>query len=375
MKFFHVSDLHIGLNLLNRDLIEDQKFVLEKIIELTKKYEPNAIILAGDIYDRANPSAEAIALFDSFINELKNANENAYIFIISGNHDSAERINLYRNILSNEKLFLIGKPPMNKDEFIEKITLKDEYGNVNFYLLPFVKPGMVKNIFDDEKLTYNDAVRNLILRENIDKEERNVIASHQFYLPLGKTSEEAERTESEIVTVGNIDEVKADILRDFDYAALGHLHKAQTVGEYYIRYAGTPLECSISEAGQDKGILFVELKEKGDINIEKLVIEPLRKIRKIEGKIEDILENSSEDYVSVIVDDDELNSDIMDRLRAAFPYLLKVTRKEKDAIDKTQIVMVEDKNEFDLIKEFLGEIDEDEEQILREIMEEIEGGE
>lgn len=372
MKFFHISDLHIGLNLLNRDLYEDQKYILKKIAYLAKKNQPNAVIIAGDIYDRSNPSAEANSLFDEFINELKNAVKDAYIFIISGNHDSAERLNLYRNILSNEKLFLIGKPPMKEDEFIEKVTLKDEYGNVNFYLLPFVKPAMVKNIFDEEKLSYNDAVRKLILRENIDKSERNIIASHQFYLPLGTNAEEIERADEEIITVGNIDEVRADILYDFDYAALGHLHRGGSVGKDYIRYAGTPMQCSVSEAGQEKGILCVELKEKGNINIEKATINPLRKIRKIEGRLEDILENPSEDYVNISIIGEELNTDSMDKLRAAFPYLLKVIRKEKNTENKTNIEMAEDKNEMDILRDFLGDIEEDEEKILNEILLDIE---
>ncbi|MBO6303722.1 MAG: exonuclease SbcCD subunit D [Selenomonadaceae bacterium] len=368
MKFFHISDLHIGLNLLNRDLYDDQKFMLDKIINLAEKHQPNAIIMAGDIYDRSNPSAKANSLFDSFINGLKKVANGAYIFIISGNHDSAERLNLYRNILSRERLFLVGKPPMKEDEFIEKVTLKDEYGNVNFYLLPFVKPAMVKNIFEDEKLTYNDAVRKLILRENIDKNERNIIASHQFYLPVGKNAEEVERADEEIVTVGNIDEVKADVLYDFDYAALGHLHRGGTVGKDYVRYAGTPMQCSVSEVGQEKGILCVDIKEKGNINIEKIVINPLRKIRKLEGTLENILENPSEDYVNITISEDELNTDAMDRIRAAFPYLLKVIRKEQNLEDKKNFEIVNDKNEMDLIKDFLGEIDENEEKILNEIL-------
>lgn len=371
MKFFHISDIHLGLKLNNRDLYEDQKYILQKIAETAKKHEPDVILIAGDVYDKSMPSADAISLFDNFITDLKNALKNVYILIISGNHDSPERLNLYRNILSNEKLFLVGVPPMKEDEFIEKVTLKDEYGEINFYLLPFVKPAMIRKIFSEEKLTYNDAVRKLILRENIDTTKRNIIVSHQFYLPAGKNAADIERSDTEIRTVGNIDEVKADILYDFDYAALGHLHKAMTVGKECVRYAGTPLQCSVNEAGQEKGILLVDIKEKGNITIEKIPLIPLRKIRKVEGRLEDILENSCEDYVNITVIDDELNSDAMNRIRAAFPFLLSVNKKTQNIDFEDKIIVTEDKNEIELIKEFLGDIDEAEEKILTDTLEEI----
>ena len=234
MKFFHLSDLHIGLKLMNRDLREDQEYILKKITEYAEEEKPDAVVIAGDIYDKAVPSAEAVEVFDHFIKELTEAVPEAVIMMISGNHDSAPRVNCFRSVLSRQNLYMVGQPPRKEDEYIEKVTLQDKYGNMNFYLLPFVKPSMVKNIVGTDEngnnLSYNDTVHKLVQRENINAEERNVLVSHQFYLPTGKKAEEIERMESEIRTVGNIDEVSVDVLEIFDYAALGHIHKPMKVG-------------------------------------------------------------------------------------------------------------------------------------------------
>jgi len=368
MRFFHISDLHIGLKLLNRDLYEDQEYILKKIVQYAKEYEPDAVVLAGDIYDRSMPSAEAVGLFDSFINELREAVPKAYILMISGNHDSGARLNLYRNILAKEKLYSVGLPPMTNNERIEKVTLSDKFGEVNFYLLPFVKPSMVKNVFDTAPDSYDDAVRLLIERENIDLQKRNVIVSHQFYLPNGENPENIKRADSEIVTVGNIDEVFADILCKFDYAALGHIHKASKVKYEHIRYAGTPIACSVSEAGQEKGFLMIDLFEKGNVNVETITLEPLRRVRKLEGILEDVLKEASEDYVEVTILGDILSSDDITRVRNAFPNLLDIKRKGQREASVKRIAVKEGKNEFELMKEFLGDMSEDEERILRDII-------
>ena len=245
MKFFHLSDLHIGLKLMNRDLREDQEYIFKEITEYAEEEKPDAVVIAGDIYDKAVPSAEAVEVFDHFIKELTEAVPEAVIMMISGNHDSAPRVNCFRSVLSKQNLYMVGQPPRKEDEYIEKVTLQDKYGNVNFCLLPFVKPSMVKNIVGTDEngnnLSYNETVRKLLQRENINTEERNVLVSHQFYLPTGKKAEEIERMESEIRTVGNIDEVSADVLEIFDYAALGHIHKPMKVGSEILRYCGTPL--------------------------------------------------------------------------------------------------------------------------------------
>lgn len=197
MKFFHLSDLHIGLKLMNRDLREDQEYILSKIVEAAGREEPDAVVIAGDIYDKAVPSAEAVEVFDRFLEELTETVPNAVIMMISGNHDSAPRVNCFRNVLSRQKVYMIGQPPRTKAEYIEKVVLHDTYGNVNFYLLPFVKPSMVKQVVgvdeNGNNLSYNETLHRLIRREEIDENDRNVLVSHQFYLPVGKKADEIER--------------------------------------------------------------------------------------------------------------------------------------------------------------------------------------
>ena len=280
MKFFHLSDLHIGLKLFNRDLREDQEYILQQITELAVKERPDAVLIAGDIYDKAVPSAEAVEVFDHFISGLSSALPDMAVMLISGNHDSGPRVNCFRSVLSRQNVYMIGLPPRTPEEHIEKAVLTDEYGDVNFYLLPFVRPSMVKQITgvdeNGNNLSYNDTLHRLIEREEIDQSQRNVIVSHQFYFPSGTKAEEVERMDSEIRTVGNIDEVSADILEQFDYAALGHIHKPMKAGSEFCRYCGTPLACSVSEAGQQKGIIMVELGEKGSRKTTVLPLEPLR---------------------------------------------------------------------------------------------------
>ncbi len=377
MKFFHLSDLHIGLKLMNRDLREDQEYIFRQITDLASREQPDAMVIAGDIYDKAVPSAEAVEVFDSFAAALADAVPKAAIMMISGNHDSAPRVNCFRNILSRQKFYMVGQPPQREDEYIEKVTLEDEHGKVNFYLLPFVKPSMVKMaVGTDENgnnLSYNETVRRIIEREKIDQNQRNVLVSHQFYLPSGKKAEEVERMDSEIRTVGNIDEVSADILEIFDYGALGHIHKPMKVGRDRFRYCGTPLACSVSEAGQEKGILMVELGEKGEEpGISVLPLKPLRQVKVIRGSLPEVLGQACEDYVSaVLTDKADLDViDMQDRLRHAFPNLLEIRRENLRKADYTGEMKAEEDmlDPYELCCSFLQELDEEEKEILRDVI-------
>ena len=219
MKLIHLSDLHLGKRVNEFSMIEDQKYILNEILRIIDKEAPDGVLLAGDLYDRPIPSAEAVQLFDRFLTQL--AERKIPVYAISGNHDSAVRVNCYRSVLARQRLHMIGLPPVQPEEYIEKVVLRDAYGSVNFYLLPFVKPSMVKLITGtDEKgnnLSYDETLRRMLAREEINMAERNVLVSHQFYLPAGKEAEEVERMDSEIRTVGNIDEVSAEILHLFDY--------------------------------------------------------------------------------------------------------------------------------------------------------------
>ncbi|MCD7818680.1 MAG: exonuclease SbcCD subunit D [Lachnospiraceae bacterium] len=384
MKFFHLSDLHIGLKLMNRDFREDQEYILRQITELAEKERPDAIVIAGDIYDKAVPSAEAVEVFDCFIGALTTRLPEAVIMMISGNHDSAARVNCFRSVLSRQQLYMVGQPPRSEEERIEKVTLHDQYGDVNFYLLPFVKPSMVKNVIGTDEngnnYSYSESVRRLIEREKIDRNERNVLVSHQFYLPKGKSAENLDRMDSEIQTAGNIDEISAEVLEAFDYAALGHLHKPMQVGTETYRYCGTPLAYSVSEAGQQKGILMVELGAKRAVpgsmetNITMLPLTPLRQVRVIHGTLDEVLRQSCQDYVSVILTDktDLEVMDMQERLRLAFPYLLEIRREAVRTADYSVEQSADTElDPFELCCAFLNDMDEEEKAILKDVIDTV----
>ena len=375
MKFFHLSDLHIGLKLFNRDLREDQEYILRQITDIAVREQPQAVVIAGDIYDKAVPSAEAVEVFDRFIAGLNSALPDTAVMMIAGNHDSGPRINCFRSVLSRQNVYMIGQPPKVEGEQIEKVILKDESGPVNFYLLPFVRPSMVKQLTgvdeNGNNLSYNEALHRLIGREEIDPSQRNVIVSHQFYLPSGTDAEAVERMDSEVRTVGNIDQVSADILEQFDYAALGHIHKPMKAGSEFIRYCGTPLACSVSEAGQKKGIIMVELGDKGDRKTTVLPLEPLRQVRVIRGELEEVLEQACGDYVTVILTDkaDLDVFDMQDKIRSAFPNLLEIRRETVRRTDYERAYAVQEElDPFELCCAFLNEPDEDEKALLRDVI-------
>lgn len=373
MKIIHLSDLHIGLNWFNRSMLDDQKYILNQISEIIEENKPDAIVIAGDIYDKAIPSAEAVKIFDDFISGLSVRVPNTEIMIISGNHDSSQRIDIFRKILSLHKIHMIGNPPQKPTDYIEKVTLNDIYGNVNFYLLPFIKPSMVRMIINDEdnNISYNTAVHKIIERENIDTNERNIIVSHQFYIPFGKSIKDIERMDSERITVGNIDAVYADILEKFDYSALGHIHKPSIVGKNNIRYCGTPLAYSISEAGQQKNVIMIELAEKGNIKTTAIPLKPLHEVRIIKGTLNEILNQSYDDYVSVILTETPQQTDISARIIEAFPNLLEIRYSSRnstysDIINKPETTTA--KNIFELCEYFVKGLNNDEKNILRDVI-------
>ena len=383
MKFFHLSDLHIGLKLMNRDLREEQMDILRQVTDLAREEQPDAVVIAGDIYDKAVPAAEAVEVFDSFITELKRAVPEAEMMLISGNHDSGLRLNCFREILDEQKVHMIGLPPRREEEYIEKVTLQDEFGPVNFYLLPFVKQSMVKQIVgvdeNGNNLSYDATLHKLIAREEVNTAERNVLVSHQFYLPVGENAESVERMDSEIRTVGNIDAVASDVLEAFDYAALGHIHKPMKVGSELYRYCGTPLACSVSEAGQKKGVIMVEIGEKDSktsVKITVLPLKPLREVRIIKGSLEEVRAQACEDFVTVILTD-RVDLDIMDmqdRIRMAFPYLLEIRREVLRKADYSEQLMAEkEQDPFELCCSFLKDLDDEERTILRDVIHTVQG--
>lgn len=326
MKFFHLSDLHIGKQLHHYSLLEEQKHILKQMVELAEMESPDAILIAGDIYDVPVPSAEAVALFDDFLSSLNDITPRIPVLLIAGNHDSAKRIDFASSILAKHDVYIAGMPPTQPEEQVKKVTLADEFGEVDLYLLPFVKPGYVRKLFTEEIKSYDMAVKKVLGREKIDTSRRNVLISHQFYTASGK---EPETCDSEIRMVGGIENVDTAVLEPFDYAALGHIHKVQKIGKEQYRYCGTPLPYSVSEAETEKSITVVELGEKGSSpKISRLPLKPLRQVRKLTGKLEEILAGATEDmrrdFVSITLTDEVEAYHPKERLEANFDRILEI---------------------------------------------------
>lgn len=318
MKFFHLSDLHLGRRMYEFSLIDDQRFILEEIVSLAEKECPDAVVIAGDIYDRAVPSAEAVELFDSFLTEL--AGRHIPVLAISGNHDSPERIAFGADLMTPSGVFL--SPVYNGH--VEPVTLPDAFGEVNFFLLPFIKPVNVRRFYPDAAMeSYTDALRCAVEHMNVDPSARNVLVTHQFVTG-------GIRSDSEDITVGGTDNVDAAVFDCFDYVALGHLHGAQRIGRETLRYSGTPLKYSFSEKDQTKAVTVVELGEKGGVCVSSLPLAPRRDMREIRGTYAELTlrdnyaGTNTEDYIHAILTDENDLPNALARLRSIYPNLMKL---------------------------------------------------
>ena len=385
MKFFHLSDLHIGKQLHRYNLKEDQQVILKEVITYAKELRPDAIVIAGDIYDKSVPSAEAVNVFDEFLTDLSEITPEIPILIISGNHDSPDRLKYASEILKRHHIYLAGNVPERPEEHIEKVTLHDAYGEVDFYLLPFMKPAYVKNIFvDGTPETYSDAVKEIIKREKIDyKDKRNVLVSHQFY--VGEKAESPETCDSEVFSVGGIDNVDIASVKEFDYVALGHLHGAQCIGKPEIRYCGTLLKYSVSESTQNKSLTVVTLKAKGEKpEIENYPLHPLRDVRKKKGTLDEIIkefrETEKDDYISITLTDEIDPYKPKEQLERIFSHILEIrvdnqrTRTKLKEMDE-ELVMKDPFTSFaEFYKEMQGrEMNGEEETIMKEIFDKAKG--
>ena len=385
MKFFHLSDLHIGKQLHRYNLKEDQQVILKEVITYAKELRPDAIVIAGDIYDKSVPSAEAVNVFDEFLTDLSEITPEIPILIISGNHDSPDRLKYASEILKRHHIYLAGNVPERPEEHIEKVTLHDAYGEVDFYLLPFMKPAYVKNIFvDGTPETYSDAVKEIIKREKIDyKDKRNVLVSHQFY--VGEKAESPETCDSEVFSVGGIDNVDIGSVKEFDYVALGHLHGAQCIGKPEIRYCGTLLKYSVSESTQNKSLTVVTLKAKGEKpEIENYPLHPLRDVRKKKGTLDEIIKEAQEtekdDYINITLTDEIDPYKPKEQLERIFSHILEIrvdnqrTRTKLKEMDE-ELVMKDPFTSFaEFYKEMQGrEMNGEEETIMKEIFDKAKG--
>lgn len=351
MKLFHLSDLHIGKRVNEFSMIEDQKYILKRILDLAEEEKPDGIVLAGDIYDKQIPSAEAVQVFDEFITRL--AGRAIPVFIISGNHDSAERLAFGGRLLNSRGIYL---SPVY-DGSVTKIPLKDQYGTVWIHLLPFIRPSTVRHVFENEADLVTDvqtAAETVIRHMEIDLKDRNILVAHQFVTG-------ASRCESEDVQVGGLDNIDAAVFTPFDYTALGHIHSPQNVGTDRVRYCGTPLKYSFSEVDQEKSITVVELEKKGTVRTSLLPLKPLRDMRKLRGTYLELTDRSfyrdmnRDDYIQVTLTDEDDVPDGLQKLRVIYPNIMQFLydnqrTKTTQEVDAAQAV--EKKTEIELFYEF-----------------------
>lgn len=349
MKFVHLSDLHLGKRVNGYSVIEDQKYILLKILNVIDEQKAEAVVIAGDVYDKPIPPTEAVQLFDDFLFRL--VERNLQILVISGNHDSPERIAFGSRFMDKSGVHM-SQVYNGKNDLVE---LKDKYGKVNFYMLPFVKPSNVRRFFEDEEInTYTDAVRVAVSHMNVNKKARNVIITHQFVTG-------AQRSESETIAVGGTDNVDSYVFDDFDYVALGHIHGPQNVGKNTVRYCGTPLKYSFSEISHKKSVTVVEMKEKGNVKVSTVELTPKLDMREIKGTYEELTfkknyENTNtEDYLHIILTDEEDVADAVAKLRCVYPNLMKLdydNTRTRNSLALTQAEETEKKSDTELLSEF-----------------------
>ena len=349
MKLIHLSDFHLGKRVDEYSLLEDQEYILKEIINIIDDEKPSGVIIAGDVYDKAVPSAEAVQLFDDFLVAL--ARRNLQVFVISGNHDSPERIAFASRIMDAGGIHM--SPVYNGN--IESISLQDEYGTVDVYMLPFIKPAHVRRFCDDEIATYTDAVRYAVSKMNINPDNRNVLVTHQFVTG-------AKRSQSEEVSVGGTDNVDASVFEAFDYVALGHIHSPQNCGSNKIRYCGTPLKYSFSEAKDKKSVTVVELAEKGNVSYKTVELVPKHDLAELKGTyaeltLKSFYENTTwqDDYTHITLTDEDDIPNAMGKLRVIYRRLMKLDYDNKRTRSNAQIsgaVDVESRSPLELFADF-----------------------
>lgn len=317
MKFLHLADLHLGKRVNGFSMLEDQAHILRQILAILDDEQPDGVLIAGDVYDKSVPSVEAVELLDGFLTELRA--RGVPVLLISGNHDSPERLAFGGRVMDSCGIHI---SPVY-DGALAPVTLQDAFGPVHVWLLPFVKPAHVRRWFPDADIeSYTDAVAEAVAHMDIDTATRNVLVTHQFV--TGGT-----RSGSEELSVGGTDNVDSGVFAPFDYVALGHLHGAQHIGRETIRYAGSPLKYSFSEARQHKSVIVVTLGEKGDVQVRTVALTPLRELREIRGSYDELTARSfyehttyRSDYLHLILTDEQDVFDAMSRLRTIYPYLM-----------------------------------------------------
>ncbi len=366
MKFVHTGDLHIGKIVNGFSMIEDQRYILKQVYEISRREKADALVLAGDIYDRAIPPADAVVLFNDFLTDMVRAG--IPVLMISGNHDSSERLGFADAILEEEGIYIAG---VYKEE-LKKVEIADTYGNVSFVLMPFVKPASVG------AKTSGEAVGNMLSMEkggkedNIDKDDmdkdntnkegedgiRRVLVTHYFVTDQGR---EPELSDGETtIHVGGLDNVEASLFDGFDYVALGHIHKPQKIGEREVYYAGAPLAYSFSEAGQEKGINLIEMGKKGEVTMRRIPIKPLHEMRRIRGKLQELMQPEvvgaaqAEDYIRAELTDEEELIDPIGTLRSVYPNVMQILLTKNERKESMDYISRPEEKKKSIPQLFLG---------------------
>ena len=345
MKLIHLSDIHLGKRVNEFSMIEDQKYILTKIVNIIDEEKPDGVMIAGDVYDRTVPSEDAIQLWDDFLNRM--ASRKIKVFAISGNHDSAIRFSEHNRLIEDTGIFLA--PVYNGD--VKPIELE----GVNIYMLPFVKPAIVRQYFPEAEIEdYTEALKVAIENMHVDDEKINVLIAHQFVTG-------AARCESEEVSVGGLDNVNSEVFDAFDYVALGHIHGKQKIGRPEVRYCGTPLKYSFSEKDHVKSVTIVEIKGKGQVEISERELIPMHDLREIKGTYDELALKKNyegtavEDYIHAVLTDEEDVPNAMGRLRSIYPNLMKLSYDNKRTRENRTIDDagdVENKSPMELFEEF-----------------------
>ena len=373
MKILHLADLHIGKIIYEQSLLEDQEYMLKQIEKIIEKEKIEAVLISGDIYDRSIPPADAVEVLDKFLNNLIKILK-VKVFIISGNHDSKERLNFGSKIFENDGLYI----QTTYNGRIRKVELDEK---INIYMLPFIKPIEVKQYFENEKIeTYNDAIKHIIENEKLDKTKINILMAHQF-VTSGTTNPET--CESETINVGGLDNVDVSNFSEFDYVALGHIHGPQKIGEEKIRYSGTMLKYSFSEVNHHKSVVIIEIKNgKVDFKLEPLI--PLRDMRKRQGPIEELVKKENyegtnqQDYIKAIITNEEAIYDAIGQIRKIYPNTLSLdilnSKSYNSDMNIENFEKIKEKSEFELFNDFYEfqnsvRLDEEQSEIIKKVIE------
>ncbi len=342
MKLMHLADLHLGKRVNGFSMMEDQEYILNRILEIMEEEQPDGLLIAGDVYDKTIPPAEAVRLMDDFLTAA--AAKHVPVFLISGNHDSAERVAFGHQLMQGSGIWL---SPVY-DGTIRHHTLEDRWGEVNIYLIPFLRPSVVRSFFPDAEIgDYTDALRTIVEGLQLDTSQRNVVLAHQFVTAAGALPETCD---SEQLSVGGLDRVDGSVFSPFDYTALGHLHGPQRVGSETIRYAGSPLKYSFSELHQKKSVTVAELREKGETEIRQIPLQPRREMTELRGTFEEILAEARQkgeprtDYYHMILTDETDVVDALSRLREYYPNIMLLdydnrrtrSQKEVEQLDRVE---------------------------------------